>query len=95
MAISSTKTNPFVPDFAAAGERARDANERFAEVGRKVTSAYLDGLEHYVAGLAQVERTIGKQSRVEGVADLFDTHARLTEDVTKASVSAVRELITA
>ncbi|MHB8657936.1 MAG: hypothetical protein ACYC91_08255 [Solirubrobacteraceae bacterium] len=95
MATSSTKTNPLVPDFAAAGERAREANERVAEAGRKVTTAYLDGVEKYVANLAQVERTIGKQSQVETVAGLFDMHAKLAEDVTKASVSAVRELIAA
>ncbi len=95
MATSSTKTTPLVPDFAVAGERAREANERLGEVGRKVTSAYLDGVEKYVAGLAHVERTIGRQSHVEGVADLFDTHAKLTEGVTSANISAMRELITA
>jgi len=91
----STKTNTAAPDLEAATERARETNERFAEVGRKVTGAYLDGVEKYVSGIAQVERRIGKQSHVEAVASLFDTHAKLTEDVTKASVAAARELVTA
>ena len=55
MATSSTKTNPAVPDFEAATERARETNDRLLEAGRKVSSAYLDGVEKYVAGLARCE----------------------------------------
>jgi hypothetical protein len=95
MATSSTKSRTSVPDLKAATERAREANDRLAEVGRKVSSANLDGVEKYAAGLAQFERKIGEQSQVEAVASLFDTHAKLTEDVVKASVSAARQLITA
>ena len=95
MATSSTKTHDIVPDFEAATERAREANDRLAEAGRKVTAAYLDGVEKYVAGLAQLERKVAEQTQVEAVASLLDTHAKLTEDVVKASVSAARELITA
>ncbi len=94
-ASRASKANTAVPDLEAATERVRETNERFTEVGRKVTSAYLDGVEKYVAGLVQVERKIARQSRVEAVAGLFETHAKLTEDVTKASVSAAREMITA
>lgn len=95
MATTSTKSRTFVPDLEAATERAREANDRLVDVGRKVSSAYLDGVEKYVAGLAQFERKIGEQSQVESVASLLGTHAQLTEDVVKASVSATRELITA
>ncbi|HYM57643.1 MAG TPA: hypothetical protein VES79_06730, partial [Solirubrobacteraceae bacterium] len=70
------------------------ANDRLVDVGRKVSSAYLDGVEKYVAGLAQLDRTIGEQSQVESVASLLGTHAQVTEDVVQASVSATRELIT-
>ena len=94
MATTSTKTNSAVPDFKAATERAREANERLAEVGRNVSIAYLDGVEKYVVGLTRFERKIGEGSQVTGVASLFDTHATLTEDVAKATVSAARELIT-
>ena len=41
------------------------------------------------------ERKVAEQSQVEVVASLLDTHAKLTEDVVNASVSAARELITA
>jgi hypothetical protein len=95
MATTSTKSRTFVPDLEAATERAREANDRLVDVGRKVSSAYLDGVETYVAGLAQFERKIGEQSQVESVASMLGTHARLTEDMVKASVSATRELITA
>lgn len=92
MATTSTKSRT---DLEAATERAREANDRLVDVGRKVSSAYLDGVETYVAGLAQFERKIGEQSQVESVASLLGTHAQLTEDMVKASVSATRELITA
>jgi hypothetical protein len=94
MATSSTKTDTAVPDFEAASERAREASDRLVAFGRKVTTAYLDGVERYVTGVAQFERKVGEQSQVEAVASLFDTHAKLTEDVVKANVSAARELIT-
>jgi hypothetical protein len=95
MATSSTKSRTSVPDLKAATERAREANDRLAEVGRKVSGANLDGVEKYAAGLAQFERKIGEQSQVESVSSLFSTHAQLTEDVVKASVSATRELTAA
>lgn len=92
---TSTKTNTALPDFEAATERAREANERLAEVGRKVTSAYLDGVEKYVSSVARFERNVGTQTQVDAIASMFRTHADLTEEITKVSVSAARELITA
>jgi hypothetical protein len=94
MAATSTKQqNNLYPDIEAATERVREANERFAQAGRKVTSAYLDGIEKYVGGLTQFERKLGAQSQVDAVTSLFNAHAKLTDDVTTATVSAARELI--
>jgi hypothetical protein len=95
MAAASSESSAFVPDLEAVIERTREANERLAEVGRQVTNAYLDSLEKYVTDLARFERELGQRSQVEAVADLFDGHAKLTEDVVRASVSAARELIAA
>lgn len=95
MATSSTKTNTAVPDFEAATERAREANERLLEAGRKVSTAYLDGVENYISGLTQFERKVAEQSQVDAVASLLGAHADVTEEITKVSVSAARELITA
>jgi hypothetical protein len=92
---TATKINTAAPDFEAATERVREVNDRFAETGRKVTSAYLDGVEKYVAGVAHFERKLGTQTQVDAVASLLKTHADLTEEITKVSVSAARELITA
>ena len=94
MATANTR-NSFVPDLEAATERARETNDRLTEVGRKMTSAYLDGVEKYAESFADFERKLGKQSHVEAVASMFDTHAQLTEEVVRAGVSAARELITA
>jgi hypothetical protein len=95
MAATSTKQqqNGLYPDLEAATERVREANERFIEAGRKVTTAYLDGVERYIGGLTQFERKIGAQSQVDAVSSLFNAHAKLTDDVTSATVSATRELI--
>jgi hypothetical protein len=94
MAATSTKQqNNVYPDLEAATERVREANERFIEAGRKVSGAYLDGLERYVGGLTQFERKVGAQSQFEAVTSLFNAHAKMTDDVTAATVSAARELI--
>ena len=63
--------------------------------GRKVTGAYLDGVERYVAGVAKAERKFGEQSQIDVFGQLLNAHASLTEDVVKASVTATRELISA
>jgi len=94
MAATSTKQeNSVYPDIEAATDRVREANERFVEAGRKVTGAYLDGLERYIGGLTQFERKVGAQSQSEAVTSLFNAHAKMTDDVTSATVSAARELI--
>ena len=95
MATSATKDSTFVPDLEAATERVREANERFAEAGRKLTNAYLDGIERYISGVSKFERKLGEQAQVESVATFLNAHAQLTDDITKASVSAARELIAA
>jgi hypothetical protein len=92
---SSTKTKTAVPDFETATERAREVNERLLEAGRKVSTAYLEGVENYISGLAQFERKVAKESPVDTVASLLGAHADLTEEITKVSVSAARELIAA
>jgi hypothetical protein len=97
MAATTTKqnNNGMYPDLEEATERVREANERFIDASRKVTSAYLDGLERYVGGLTQFERKLAAQSQVDAVSGLFNAHAKMTEDVTSATVSAARELIAA
>jgi hypothetical protein len=95
MPATSNKSTVFTPDLDAATQRAREANKRLTEVSRKVTTAYLDGVEKYVEDFAEFERTLGEQTKVDAVASLLRTHAQLAEDVAKASVSAARELIAA
>jgi hypothetical protein len=97
MATSNTrtKTDTATPDIEAASEQIREAGDRFVAAGRKVTIAYLDGVERYVAGVAKAERKIGEQSQIDSFGQLLNAHANLTEDVVKASVAATRELISA
>ena len=91
-AATSTKQSNVYPDLEAAGQRVRAANERFIDAGRKITSAYLDGLERYVNGLTQFERKVAAQSQLEAVTGFFNAHAKMTDDVTSATVTAAREL---
>jgi hypothetical protein len=93
MATASSKSSTFIPDLESATERAVQANERYVEAGRKLTNAYLDGVERYVGGLTQFERKLGEQARVDVVSDLLNAHAQMTDDLTKASVKAARELV--
>lgn len=96
MATASTKQqNAFYPDLEAVNERVRQANDRVLEASRKLTTAYLDGVERYVHGLADFERKIGAQTQVEPLASVLSAHAKMAEDLTSASVSAARELVTA
>ena len=97
MATSNTRNtqNATTPDLEAASERIREANERIVAAGSKVTIAYLDGVERYVAGVTQAQRKLGEQSQNEAIAQMFNAHAKLTEDVVKATVAATRELIPA
>jgi hypothetical protein len=96
MATSTSHTNSTknaTPDFEAATEQIREAGDRFVAAGRKVTHAYLDGVERYITGVTKVERKIGEQSQIEVFGQMLTAHATLTEDVAKASLSATRELV--
>jgi hypothetical protein len=95
MATSTSRNHTSTPDFEAAAERVKKANDRIADAGRKVTSAYLDGVERYVIGWTEAERKLAEQPQFESVSGLLDAHASITEDVFKASVAATRELIKA
>ena len=46
-------------------------------------------------GVAQFQRKLGEQSKLEPFTGVLTAQAKLAEDLTSASVSAARELITA
>jgi hypothetical protein len=94
MAANQTKQDRnLYPDLETAAERARETGDKFVEAGRKVTNAYLDGVEKYVHGVAQFQRKLGEQSQLEPLSGVLTAQAKLTEDLTSASVTAARELI--
>jgi hypothetical protein len=96
MATTQTKQDTNIyPDFETAAEQARETGEKFVDAGRKVTNAYLDGIEKYVHGVAQFQRKLGEQSKLEPLAGVLTAQAKLAEDLTSASVTAARELIAA
>jgi hypothetical protein len=97
MATSNTRTkrSTVTPDVNAASEQIRETGDRFVAAGRKVTVAYLDGVERYVAGVTKAERKIGEQSQIDAFGQLLTAHATLTEDMVKAGVAATRQLVSA
>ena len=93
MASTGQRGTNEIPNLDAAAERARDAGHRLAQAGRQATTAYLDGIDRYATGVGKAERTLGEQSRFAPVSQMFDAHAKLTEDVVKAGVAATRGLV--
>ena len=55
MAATSPKKSTFTPGLEAAHDRTYEAGDRLAEVSRKLATAYLDGIEKYVADFAKLE----------------------------------------
>jgi hypothetical protein len=95
MTAQTKQDSPLYPDFESAAEQARETGDKFLEASRKITNAYLDGLEKYVHGVAQFQRKLGEQSKLEPLTGVLTAQAKLAEDLTSASVTAARELIAA
>ena len=95
MATTQSKQDTVYPDFETAAEQAREAGDKLIEASRKVTNAYLDSVEKYVHGVAQFQRKLGEQSKLEPFTGVVSAQAKLAEDLTSASVTAARELIAA
>jgi hypothetical protein len=95
MATQSKQDNTIYPDFETATEQAREAGDKLVEASRKVTNAYLDSVEKYVHGVAQFQRKLGEQSKLEPFSGVLSAQAKLAEDLTSATVTAARELIAA
>jgi hypothetical protein len=92
---TNTKQDNVYPDFETAAEQTREAGDKLIEASRKVTNAYLDGVEKYVHGVAQFQRRLGEQSKLEPFSGVLSAQAKLAEDLTSASVTAARDLIAA
>jgi hypothetical protein len=96
MATTQTKQDDtFYRDFETVTAQARETGEKFADAGRKVTNAYLDGIEKYVHGVASFQRKLGEQTKLEPLSAVLTAQAKLAEDLTSATVTATRELIAA
>jgi hypothetical protein len=96
MAATQTKQDKILyPDFENVAEHARETGDKFFDASRKVTNAYLDGVEKYVHGVAQFQRKLAEQSKIEPLTGALNAQAKLGEDLTSASISAARDLITA
>lgn len=95
MATSNEQKTTLYPDFESVAEQAREAGEKFLASSRKLTGAYLDGVEKYAGGVAQFQRKLGEQIKLEPLAGVLSAQAKMTEDLTGAGVAAARELLAA
>jgi hypothetical protein len=94
MAATQTKQDKILyPDFENVAEQARETGDKLFGAGRKVTNAYLDGVDKYVHSVAQFQRRLGEQSKLEPLAGVLNAQAKLGEDLTSASITAARDLI--
>ena len=63
--------------------------------GARSRTAYLDGVEKYVNGVARSSASSASSRQLEPIAGVLSAQAKLTRGLTSASVSAARELIAA
>ncbi len=92
---TTNQTSALYPDFETIVEQARTAGDQFITTSRKLAGAYLDGVEKYVGGVAQFQRKLGEEVKLEPLTGLLNAQAKLAVDLTSTSVAAARELITA
>ncbi len=83
------------PDLESVLEQTREAGDKLVASNRKLTLAYLDGVEKYVGSVAQFQRKLGEQIKLEPLTGVLNAQAKLAEDLTSAGVAAARDLITA
>ncbi|MBS1877899.1 MAG: hypothetical protein JST31_00145 [Actinobacteria bacterium] len=85
MATTAATTAPF--------DQFVKLNDQFAEIGSKVGKLYLDGYETAVTEVADFQRKLAEQSKIEGVRDLVNVQADLAVDVAKATTAATRKVL--
>jgi hypothetical protein len=76
-----------------AADRAAELNDKLTSAGRKISLATLDSYEKTALGVADFQVKVAETSRVAWLQQVATTQADLTRDLTKAYVSAARELV--
>lgn len=83
------------PDLDTVVEQTREAGDKLVASSRRLTIAYIDGVEKYVGSVTQFQRKVGEQIKLEPLTGLLNAQAKLVEDLTSAGVATARELISA
>jgi hypothetical protein len=90
---------PSLPDsdvgdqLTKAGERTLEVGEKLREMSKKATLGYLTGCEQAVRAVTDCQEQIAATSNVEFVKAMGGARVDFTREVTKAYVSAARELV--
>jgi hypothetical protein len=69
-----------------------ELSEQLLEGARKAGTQYLEAYEKAVGRAVALERKLAASSGHEWLAQLLETHAELSQDLTKAYTSAARTL---
>jgi hypothetical protein len=79
----------------AAADRVREISDRLLDESRKIGLTSIDAYEKNFNGVADLQRKLARNSRVEWVSTVLDAQADFTQSVTEAYTSAGRELLKA
>jgi hypothetical protein len=79
--------------LSKAHERTLEVSEKLQEMSRRATLGYLTGCEQAVLAMADCQEQIAATSNLEFVKAVGGARVGFTREVTKAYVSAARELV--
>jgi hypothetical protein len=79
--------------ISKAHERTLEVTEKLQEMSKKATLGYLEGCEQAVLAVADCQEQIAATSDLDFVKAVSDARVGFTREVTKAYVSAARELV--
>jgi hypothetical protein len=68
-------------------------NDQLVEIGSKVGNLYLDSYEKTVADVAEFQKKLADQSKIEGVQSVVNAQVELVSDLTKATTAATRKVL--
>lgn len=82
-----------LPSVEEATQGIRDLNERWMESSRSAGLVTLDAYEKALTSIADFEKKVASDSKVEWVSAVASTHAKLLSDMTASYTTAARDLL--
>lgn len=76
-----------------AAQRIRDLTERFIDAAKAAGNASLDAYEQSLRNLLDFQERAANASQLEWVSTIATAHAKFVQDISKAYVTAAREML--